>query len=161
MKSLASKDFYTGALFLLIGISFAAIAWDYPMGTAARMGPGLFPFWLSVLLALLGFMISARSLATPGESVNRFHWRPLLLILGAIGLFALLLRPLGLLAAGVVLVLTAGLGHSPFKLRDMLILAIVLVIFTSIVFVFGLKLPIPLCPKLELFQSWPVCRGTI
>ena len=41
----------------------------------------------------------------------------------------------------------------------MLILAVCLVIFCALVFVYGLKLPIPLCPDIEALQSTcALCR---
>jgi hypothetical protein len=40
-----------------------------------------------------------------------------------------------------------------------LILGIALVIFCALVFVWGLKLPIPLCPDVESLQQVGMCRG--
>jgi len=40
-----------------------------------------------------------------------------------------------------------------------LILAVALVIFCALVFVWGLKLPIPLCPDVESLQQVGMCRG--
>ena len=37
-------------------------------------------------------------------------------------------------------------------------LAIGLVIFCSVTFVGGLKLPIPLCPSIEMFEQFKLCR---
>jgi hypothetical protein len=42
------KDFYAGLLFVAFGVVAIIIARNYPLGTAARMGPGYFP-------RLLGF----------------------------------------------------------------------------------------------------------
>jgi hypothetical protein len=41
-----SKDFYAGLIFLFFGLLTLAINRSYPMGTAARMGPGFsLSFW--------------------------------------------------------------------------------------------------------------------
>ena len=40
-----------------------------------------------------------------------------------------------------------------------LALAVFLVVFCALVFVIGLKLPIPLCPDLEAVQSISLCRA--
>jgi hypothetical protein len=47
-----------------------------------------------------------------------------------------------------------------FHTRDVILLAVGLVIFCAMVFVWGLKLPIPLCPDIESLQSAiKFCRG--
>ena len=47
------QDFWAGIMFIVIGVGFALFSESYDMGTPARMGPGYFPFWLGVCLALL------------------------------------------------------------------------------------------------------------
>ena len=47
------KDFASGLMFILVGLSFSWVARGYSMGTAAKMGPGYFPFLLGLVLALL------------------------------------------------------------------------------------------------------------
>ena len=37
------KDFWSGMLFILIGIAAIIVGSRYNLGTAARMGPGYFP----------------------------------------------------------------------------------------------------------------------
>ena len=46
------------------------------LGTMHRMGPGLFPTLVGVLLAGLGLIIAARAFAIDGPPVPRFHARP-------------------------------------------------------------------------------------
>ena len=38
------QDFWSGVMFVALGVGFALGATSYSMGTAARMGPGYFPF---------------------------------------------------------------------------------------------------------------------
>jgi len=174
MKIAQPRNFWGGILFALIGVGFALVARGvriadftlhagYAMGTPARMGPGFFPFWLGILLALLGIVIALVSLrrAAEGEDVAlpRFHWRPILLVLGAVVLFGLLLRPAGMLLAGFLLVFVASLGSPTFRARATVVLGAALVSFCALVFVAGLKLPIPLCPELEAMQQFTLCRA--
>jgi hypothetical protein len=64
-----------------------------------------------------------------------------------------------MLLSGLLLVIGASIGSHDFKLKPVVILAVVLVIFCAFVFVAGLKLPIPLCPDVEALQQYGVCRG--
>ena len=170
MKIGHQKNFWGGVLFIALGLTFALIAKGvglsfmpgYSMGTPARMGPGFFPFYLGVLLTILGVVIAFSGLKVhegdPGK-VERFHWKPILYVLASIVLFGLLLKIIGMLLAGILLVIGASMGSSDFQLKRTVILAIGLVIFCAFVFVVGLKLPIPLCPDVESLQQFGMCRG--
>jgi hypothetical protein len=71
------------------------------------------------------------------------------------------MKPIGMLLAGIVLVVIASIGNpEKSPMRTTLILAVSLVVFCALVFVWGLKLPIPLCPDVEAIQSSiGFCRG--
>jgi len=167
MKIGHPKNFWGGVLFIVIGALFALIAKGltlgdqvllagYAMGTPARMGPGFFPFYLGLLLALLGIIIASTGLRHhEGDSgaVEKFHWGPILYVLLSVVMFGLLLKPVGMLLAGLLLVIGASLGSHEFKLKNVVILGLALTIFCAFVFVGGLKLPIPLCPDIEALQS--------
>jgi hypothetical protein len=171
MKIGHPKDFWGGVLFAAIGMVFLVIARGVPgvpflpgytMGTPARMGPAFFPFWLGVLLFLLGVAISVVAIRTDGgeeAKLEKWHWGPLLWVIGAIVLFGVVLKIVGMLIAGTVLVIVASMGSHDFKFRPVLILAVSLSIFCALVFVAGLKLPIPLCPDIESLQQFAVCRA--
>lgn len=87
----------------------------------------------SVLLAVLSFMFRPKT-------------KPLILILACGMVFAYLLKPLGLVLATILLVFVAALGGHEYKFKEVAILAVVLSIFSVVVFVYGLTLP---------FQVWP------
>jgi len=64
MKIKSPKDFWSGLMFIGTGVFFAVWAMThYQMGTAVRMGPAYFPAVLGGLLAVLGLIILAGSLA--------------------------------------------------------------------------------------------------
>jgi hypothetical protein len=173
MKIGHPKNFWGGVIFAAIGLMFAMIARGlsfgdtvllagYTMGTPARMGPGFFPFWLGVILIGMGALISLVAIRTEGGDegrLERFHWKELFFVLGAIVLFGVLLKPIGMLLSGIVLIVGAGFGSHSFNLRKSLLLAVFLVVFSALVFVVGLKLPIPLCPDIEALQGFTVCRA--
>ena len=152
------RDFWAGVMFLVLGALFAGIAVTYKLGTAARMGPGFFPFYLGLLLAGLGIAVMFFSLREEGHKVDKFHWWPLFWVLGSIFVFGMLLKITGVLVAGVAVVVGSAFGSNEFKLRDALLLAIGLTIFCAAVFVGGLKLPIPMCPGFDFFEQFSLCR---
>ena len=168
MKIGHPKDFWSGIMFVVIGAAFALVAkgltlgdsvliQGYAMGTPARMGPAFFPFWLGMILMLFGVIIAVVGYRTKGgadSAFPKFHWAPIFYVLGAVVLFGLILKPLGMLLSGVILVFVASYGNpEKVSVRATLFLAVGLVVFCALVFAWGLKLPIPLCPDVEAIQS--------
>ena len=99
MKIRNPKDFYAGLLFGFFGLLTVVIDRSYPMGTAARMGPGYFPFVLGSVLTLLGLIITLRSLWIAGPPMDGYVLRPLILISGSVVAFAIFVDSLGLIVA--------------------------------------------------------------
>ena len=175
MKIGHPKNFWGGLLFAGIGVMFTVIAkgikfgdtvllQGYAMGTPARMGPAFFPFWLGLILIALGIAIAilgVREKGGPDSAFPTFHWKPILFVLGSVVMFGLILKAVGMLIAGFLTVFVSSLGNpEKFHTRDVIFLGIGLVIFCALVFVWGLKLPIPLCPNVESLQSAiGFCRG--
>ena len=146
MKIRAPRDFWAGLMFIAFGVGFALVAQNYQMGTSVRMGPAYFPTLLGWLLAVLGLAILVLSLVSDGPRVAKFYFRPLILIVLATVLFGVLLKPLGLVLAIAVLVGLGAFGGFEFKSKEVAILYVVLAIFSVLVFVKGLGLPIPVWP---------------
>ncbi|MHB8493814.1 MAG: tripartite tricarboxylate transporter TctB family protein [Casimicrobiaceae bacterium] len=57
------KDFWSGALFIAVGVGAIVLGSKYTLGSAARMGPGYFPRLLGILLVALGGMLALRVLS--------------------------------------------------------------------------------------------------
>jgi putative tricarboxylic transport membrane protein len=146
MKIRAPKDFWAGLMFLAFGVGFAWVAQNYQMGTSVRMGPAYFPTVLGGLLAILGIAILIQSFISTGPPVAKFYFRPLVLIVVAVVLFGILLKPLGLVLSVAVLVGLGAFGGFEFKTKEVAILYVLLAIFSVLVFVKGLGLPIPVWP---------------
>ena len=69
-------------------------------------------------------------------------------------LFGLVMKPIGMLLAGILLIVVASMGNPEgVRWKSTIILAVSLVVACALVFVGGLKLPIPLCPNVEAIQS--------
>ncbi len=138
------KDFWSGVIFVAVGIAAVALGRDHPMGTAMRMGPAYFPMMLGSLLALIGLALILRAVIQPGPSVEAFTFGKPAMVLGSNVLFGLLLRPLGLVVALVALVLVSAYASEKFRWPAALVLAIGLAAFSAIAFVRLLGLPIPI-----------------
>jgi hypothetical protein len=148
MKIGDAKEFWSGVMFAVFGLFFIVFARQYDMGTAARMGPAFFPTVLGGLLLLLGIGIALRGILADTEDgkVARFHFKPLLFVLGAVVAFGLLLRPAGLLVALAALVVISSLGSDEFRLRDVLLLTVGLAVLVLAVFIYGLGMTVPVLP---------------
>jgi hypothetical protein len=142
------KDFWTGIIFLVVGLAAIIIGRDYAMGTAARMGPAYFPTILGGILALIGLAALVRSMFRQGEAVGRFAIRELIIILSAVLSFGFLVRGAGLVVAAVVLVMLSCYASPKFRWGPSLLLAIGLTVFCVLVFVKLLGVPLP------VFGSW-------
>jgi len=91
------QDFWSGVMFIALGVAFAIGATKYSMGTAARMGPGYFPFWLGVCLAGLGAIVALGALSPKTEEtkVDPFHWKVAGIIIGSVILCGVVFSFLG------------------------------------------------------------------
>ena len=148
MKIRNQRDFGAGIMYMVIGLFFTIIARQYQYGTAAKMGPGYFPFWLGILMTLLGLLVLVKSFGATAtiEKIPKFHWRIIAQITGAVVLYGLLLPRMGFLVAVLVLVFVAASASKEFTWKGTAINAAFLVAFTYSVFVMGLKLQFPLLP---------------
>lgn len=158
MKIKSQKDFFSGLMFMGIGVAFAWGATSYSVGSGARMGPGYFPMLLGILLAFIGSVITFKATTVEtqdGDKVGKWAWKPLFFILAANFAFGILLGGLpsmGIPAMGLIvgiyaLTFIASLAGQEFKARDVFILATVLAVGSYVAFVWALKLQFPVWPS--------------
>ena len=143
------KDFWSGVMFAVIGFAFAIIVkvYDYPMGSASRMGAGYFPFVLGNIMGVIGLVVIAQALLTSGGPISKFAWRPLFWVLLAFVIFGLTAKFLGLVIAIVLLVVISSYGGHEHKWKEAIISSVILAVSSIGVFVYGLKLPFPIWPE--------------
>ncbi len=149
MKIKSQRDFWSGLLFLVVGVVFAWGATEYSFGESARPGPGYFPFGLGILLALLGGLVLFKALTLEsenGDPIGTIAWRPLIIIVASIAIFGIALPRLGLACTLPILITLSALASSEFHWRDVLISSVVLTVGSWALFIWGLKLTIPLWP---------------
>jgi putative tricarboxylic transport membrane protein len=146
MEAFRTKDFWAGLMFIAFGVAFIVGAQNYSMGTTVRMGPAYFPIALGGLLTLLGAVIGGRSFFVAGARLAHFAPRPIILILLSVVLFALTLRPLGMVGATLLLIVAGAFAGADFFWKEVAILYLVLIAFSVGAFYYGLGMP---------FQLWP------
>lgn len=143
------KDFLTGLMFLLFGAAAMLLSRGLTIGTAAKMGPGYFPFALGLLLAALGGVLVWRSVlqAEVPKSWPALQLKPLAIVLLSVFLFSQILKPFGLLLSAALLVVMVSKASHEFRWREALANASVLVVIVFAVFVYFLKFQIPVWPS--------------
>ena len=149
MKIKSQRDFWSGLMFVCVGIAFAWGATHYSFGNSAKPGPGFFPFGLAMLMALLGALVLFKSLTLEtegGDPIGPFAWKPLITILASVLVFGYALPRLGLALSLPLLVLISSLAGEEFGWKGVLANSLVLTAGAWAIFVFGLKLALPLWP---------------
>jgi hypothetical protein len=142
------QDFWAGVMFVLLGIGFALGATQYSMGTAARMGPGYFPFWLGVCLAILGALVAFGALSPKTEqtTVDKFDWKIVVVIIGSVALCGTVMNFLGIYLSIFLLVVLSSLASHEFSWKVAAITGVFLVLLVYGAFIKGLGLIFPLWP---------------
>jgi hypothetical protein len=140
------KDFWAGLLFMALGIGAIAVGSRYNLGTAARMGPGYFPRILGILLIALGLIITFRGVQARGDAVPKWHWRPTLIVLGAVVLFGLIVAKIGVAISTVVLIVASSAASHEFRPKEAMVAGVLLSALAVGVFVIGLSLQLPIWP---------------
>lgn len=140
------KDFASGLMFMGFGIFSMIVAADYPMGTAARMGPGYFPRILGILLIVFGVILALRSLKLQGSPIEFGSPIPPAIVLGGIILFGVIVPYAGLVVSAILLIVISSAASSQFRWKEALLSGLVLTAVSVAGFVWGLGLQFPVWP---------------
>ena len=149
MRIKSEKDFWSGVMFIAIGVGFAWGAGNYSFGSSARPGPAYFPFGLGILMALLGALVLFKALTIEtegGDKIGAIAWKPLGIIVGSVALFGWTLPHLGMMLALPILVITSALAGDEFHIGEALVNSAILTAGSWVIFIWGLNLVIPLWP---------------
>lgn len=138
------RDMTAGALLLLLG---AAVAWytleNYRIGTVTRMGAGLLPLSLGVILGGLGLFLMIGGWFRKGIIPEVRVLTPIC-VFGSIALFGLMIQPFGLLPSILASTTLASLAEKEFRPVRILVSGVILCAVAWGVFVAGIGLSIPL-----------------
>ena len=149
MKIKSQKDFWSGLMFVVVGIAFAWGATEYSFGSSARPGPGYFPFGLGVIMAALGGIITFKALVIEvegGDPIGPWPLKQLFIILGAVILFGFAIPKLGLIVTLPLLIIVSSFASGEFRWLEVVINSFVLTMLSWGVVIKGLSLTIPLWP---------------
>lgn len=150
MKIKSQKDFWSGLMFVVVGLGFAWGATEYSFGSSARPGPAYFPFGLGILLAIMGALVWFASITVEtedGDRIGSIAWKPLIIITGSVVMFGVILPRLGMVLSLPLLIVVAALAGDEFHWKDALLNVVILTLGSWLIFIKGLSLIIPLWPK--------------
>jgi hypothetical protein len=138
-------DLLAGGIFVLIGGAFAVGSLGYELGTPLRMGPGYFPLLVGAILAALGLAIVVKGLVAGDEiSFGTIPWRAAAVIVLAILFFGFTVRRLGFVPTSFVTALLTTLASRRVRPLVALAVAVGLTVASTLIFVVGLQLRLPL-----------------
>jgi hypothetical protein len=157
-----------GGLFLL-GLAAVGLAggFNLPTGTLSGIGSGLMPRAVSILVAAFGALLVVQSFLLEGDKLEKWHLRGPVFILGAVLVFALLIRgstltiggflgipplatikipALGLIIAGPLSVIVSAYADRDTRFLEVLWFSVVMTLLCGFMFKDVLNLPIPYDP---------------
>jgi putative tricarboxylic transport membrane protein len=158
-----------GAGLFLIGLAALGLAggFNLPTGTFSGIGSGLMPRAVSVLIGGFGLLLVVQSFLYEGDRLERWHLRGPVFVLGAVVVFAMVVRgstlkfggifgipelfsvkvpELGLIVAGPLAVIISAFAARDTRPREIVTFAIVMTLFSGLLFKEVLSLPIPYDP---------------
>ena len=160
-------DFAGGLFLLAIAVVGFAGAFNLPTGTLSGIGSGLLPKALAVLVAAFGLLLMVQGVLFEGDRLERWHLRGPVFVLGAVLVFAILIRGstlnfggilgipllatvkvpgLGLIAAGPLSVIISSFADKDTKPGEIALFSILMTLLCGLLFKELLNLPIPFDP---------------
>ncbi|MFY2843831.1 tripartite tricarboxylate transporter TctB family protein [Achromobacter ruhlandii] len=148
-RSVIKREAWAAGTMIVLGLGAIAQASTYNIGSLARMGLGMFPAILGVLLVLLGLIIARMAFSAPdvdeeAEDIPPPEWRGWGCIIGGLMAFILLGKYGGLVPATFALVFIAAMGDRQHTVRSAALLAVGVTILGIAVFSWALQLQFPL-----------------
>lgn len=142
MLSRDYRDIIAGGLLCAFGLFSSLYAsTSYNLGTFSNMGPGMFPSLLGGLLIVFGILTVVPALFRSGEAPAP-DLRVAACVFLSIAVFAATINRLGLAPAALLLIVTASLSDRRLSLVGLAALSTCLIVFSVLVFIVGLRMPI-------------------
>jgi hypothetical protein len=157
-----------GGLFLL-GLAALGLAggFNLPFGTLSGIGSGLMPRVVAIMVGGFGVLLVLQALIFEGDRLERWHLRGPVFVLGAVLVFAMVIRgsilnfggfagipvlasirvpSLGLIVAGPLSVMVSALADRDTRPIEILVFGVLMTLVAGLLFKELLNLPIPFDP---------------
>ena len=149
-----SRQDYFGGLGLIALSLFALWASrDLPGMRGFAFGPGTAPRMFAIMLGIVGLAVAVIGVLTKGPPVDRFGVRGPVFILASVFIFAACIRPLGLVVASYLSIVASAWATTEVRWLETLIWAGALTLFCALLFPWGLNLPLPMWPTIDIFHT--------
>ena len=134
---------FPGLFVTVLGLAFLHQSWTLAWGSFAKLGPGFWPFVLSISLTVMGAVLSFNG--TSISNARRLKLRPTLILLAAIVGYAVLIT-----SAGLILTALFSLSISLMARADQIDAAVYLraaaVMYAVLIFLVLIGIDTPLWP---------------
>jgi hypothetical protein len=142
MRARDYRDICGGGFLVILGAGAALHAITVmDIGTAARMGPGMFPAAIGCILAALGLAVLVPAMFRSGGFPST-DGRSLLMILMSVLAFALMIEPFGMVPAIIAQTVLASCADRKLSLLGTAVLAACVAFGAALIFKIGLGIPI-------------------
>jgi putative tricarboxylic transport membrane protein len=147
---LLRKDVLSGLMFIAVAVFGLWASRNYRIGTATAMSTGYVPRLLCWILLGLGVVIMVQGLRSADARAafaGARNWRALVFVPAGLLVFAYAINRLGIVIATLLLVAVGSLAGRDRRTLEIAGAAVVLVLLTLAIFIWGLSLPIPVWPE--------------
>jgi hypothetical protein len=146
--TIRSAQDYVGGVILMALALFALWASSDLQGMRGfSFGAGTAPRMFGGLLVALSAGIALTGLLSDGPAMAHYSWRGPLFVMASILLFALAIRPLGLVVTAFASFMIAALGSHETRWLEAAIVGVFLTIGCALLFPYVLGLPMPMFPR--------------
>jgi hypothetical protein len=142
----APQDYYGGIVLMMLATLALIASADLPGQRGFAFGPGTAPRLFAILLFGLSLAVTIIGVTSPGPRIEPYKLRGPLWVLCAILVFAMIIRPVGLVVASFLTWMISILGTTEMRWIESLIAAAAMTVFCVLLFDYLLNLP---------FQLWP------
>lgn len=140
------QDFWGGIALIALALFAMYASSDLPGQRGFAFGPGTAPRLFAGVLLFFGVLITALGVVTEGPRIGGYAFRGPLMISAALICFAVLIRPVGLIAASFLTFMISVTASRETRYLEATIVAVAMTTFCVFLFVYMLNLP---------FQLWP------
>lgn len=140
------QDFWGGLAIVAVALFAFYASSDLPGMHGFSFGPGTAPRLFAGLLLAFGVIITAMGALIPGQGLQRWHLRGVVLTIASILIFAATIRSLGLVLASYISFMVGAAASDETRWIEAAIVGAVLTAGCAILFPYVLALP---------FQLWP------